>query len=291
MDGAEVAQTTGAIDSAGLRAAAAAENFPVVGRLTRGRVAGPIRAFYGFARGADDVADAVNMAAPAKLAILDAYAAGLEGAVDGAAPAATLRRALAGHDQEARALAEARRLLGAFRQDAAGSTYPDWDALAAYCAMSAEPVGRFLLAVHGEDRRAEAASNPLCAALQVLNHLQDLRDDRDRLGRVYVPADMLAAAGADAAALSAPALSQAARRAVDAALDRCDALLDRAAPLPRLVRSRALAAQAAATLHLARRLSARLRAGDPLAARVRPSRRDFAMAGARGLLAAMRGMR
>ena len=267
--------------------AAAGENFPVVGLLTRGPRARAVRAFYAFARGADDVADDPGARPAAKLARLDAFERGLDGG--GAAQGAVLRAALAGLAQGERALGAARALLGAFRQDARGAAYPDWDALAAYCAMSADPVGRFLLAVHDEDPRLSRVSDPLCTALQVLNHLQDMRADRDRLGRVYLPADLLAAAGADEAQLSAPTLGPGLRRSVDDALDRCDALLARAAPLPRAVRSRALAAQAAATLHLARRLSARLRVGDPLATRVRASRADVAAAGLRGLAAAAAG--
>ena len=267
-------------------AAAAGENFPVVGWLTRGTRARAIRAFYAFARGADDVADDPALPAVEKLRRLDRFEAGLDGV--GAPEAAALSAALAGLPQADRARGAARALLGAFRQDARGARYEDWDALAAYCAMSAVPVGRFLLAVHDEGARAEASADPLCAALQVLNHLQDLRADRDALGRVYLPASMLAAAGARAEALSRPTLSPAARRAVDLALDRCDTLVARAAPLPGQVRSRALRAQAAATVSLARRLSARLRAGDPLVGRVRPTRTDFALAGLHGLHAAAR---
>ena len=67
-------------------------------------------------------------------------------------------------------------------------------------------------------------------------------------------------------------------RAVD-----CDALLREASPLPRLIASRGLRAQAAATLFLAGRLSARLRRGDPLAARIAPGRLDFGRAGLAGM--------
>ena len=264
--------------------AAADENFPVVGRLTFGRRARAIRAFYAFARGADDVADDPAASVADKLRRLDRYEASLRRGPESSA----LVRATSGLAQRRRALDAARALLGAFRQDARGAHYADWAALEAYCAMSAIPVGRFLLAAHDEGDAAEPAADALCTALQVLNHLQDLRADRNRLGRVYLPADMLAAAGSGPRDLSRSALSPGARRVVDAALDRCDALIARAAPLPRSIRSRALRAQAAATLHLARRLAARLRDGDPLARRVRPTRADFAAAGLRGAAAALR---
>ena len=268
--------------------AAAGENFPVVGRLARGPRAAAVRRFYAFARAADDVTDDPTATPAAKLAALDGFGRGLHQA-SGVPEAEALRTALAPLPQGERATREAAALLGAFRQDARGARYPDWAALMAYCAQSAAPVGRFLLAVHDEGREAERFSDPLCAALQVLNHIQDLRADRDRLARIYLPADMLAAAGASAAALGAPRTDPALRRAVDGALDRCDALLGEAAPLGGAIRSRSLRAQAAATWWLGRRLSQRLRRGDPLARRVAPTRIDFARAGLRGVLAAARG--
>lgn len=274
----------GAAVDARVARAAASENFPVVVRLTPRRLKAPIRAFYAFARGADDVADDPRLPSEAKLAALDAYADGLAGR-DGAPQGVALRAALAGHPQEARATAAAATLLDAFRQDARGADYPDWAALRDYCARSADPVGRFLLAVHGEGREAEAASDALCTALQVLNHMQDLRADRDRMGRVYMPAEWLD----DPARLSAPRMDPVARRALDRALDTCDRLLADAAPLPSRIRSPSLRMQAAATLHLARRLRDRLRSGDPLAARIKPTRGDIAGAAVRSLLALRAG--
>ncbi len=250
------------------------ENFPVAGRLLWGAERGRVLAFYAFARAADDVADDPGRSPERKLARLEAFEAALDGR-DGAPEGAALRAALG---SGAPGIGHARTLLGAFRQDARGARYETWADLRAYCAMSADPVGRFLLSLRGEGPGAEAPSDALCTALQVLNHLQDLRADRDRLGRVYLPAAWLAAAGAAPRDLSARALSPGARAAVDRALDACDALLDEAAALPGRIAHRGLRVQAAATHALARGLSARLRAGDPLAARVAPGRADVAAA-------------
>ena len=46
-----------------------------------------------------------------------------------------------------------------------------------YCALSAAPVGRFVLDVHEEDPSMWAASDALCSALQIINHLQDCAED------------------------------------------------------------------------------------------------------------------
>ena len=268
-------------------AAAARENFPVASRLIRADLRPAVVAFYRFARAADDVADDPSLSRDCKLARLDNFEAGLSG---GGAErhAVLLRRAVADHPRREGLIGSARALLGAFRQDARGAAYPDWAALRAYCAMSAEPVGRFLLDLHEEGPEAHPPSDALCSALQVLNHLQDLRADHDGLGRVYLPVDWVEGSGARLGDLSAASLSPALRAAVDLTLDACDGLLRDAAALPGLIRSRGLRAQAAATLFLARRLSARLRRGDPLAGRIHPSAADFAIGGVLGAWCAVR---
>ena len=74
--------------------------------------------------------------------------------------------------------------------------YRDWDDLIDYCRYSAMPVGRFVLDVHGESRDTWPANDALCAALQVINHLQDCAKDYRELNRVYIPEDaLLAGAG------------------------------------------------------------------------------------------------
>ena len=85
----------------------------------------------------------------------------------------------------------------AFRADVTKRRYANWDELMDYCRYSAMPVGRFVLDLHGEDRSIWAYSDPLCSALQVINHLQDCAKDYCELDRVYLPLDILAAHGTD----------------------------------------------------------------------------------------------
>ena len=86
-------------------------------------------------------------------------------------------------------------LLEAFRRDVTKLRYRDWDDLMDYCRYSAMPVGRFVLDVHGESRGIWPANDALCAALQVINHLQDCAKDYRELDRVYIPEDALAESG------------------------------------------------------------------------------------------------
>ena len=75
------------------------------------------------------------------------------------------------------------------------------------------PVGRFVLDVHGESRDLWPANDALCAALQVINHLQDCAKDYRELNRVYIPQDALAAAGIGVEALGAAKRQPGAARA------------------------------------------------------------------------------
>jgi farnesyl-diphosphate farnesyltransferase len=252
------------------------ENFPVGSQLIRKHLRPHIHAFYRFARNADDIADHPDMSGAEKIRRLDVMRDVLLGVRrDGAPSAAGLRASLlrTGITPD-----HATDLLRAFRQDAEKSRYASYDELYEYCRYSAMPVGRYVLDLHGEDRATWVPSDALCAVLQILNHLQDASVDLNNMDRCYLPADLLADHGASIESLrgtsSAPGLT-----AVKLALlDRCDALLRDAGYLPRLVTDRWLRIETAIILRLARKLSARLRRGDPVAARVKLQKPDFAVA-------------
>ena len=156
--------------------------------------------------------------------MLDRMEADLLGAGDGSPEAATLRRALAERSMSPQ---HAQDLLKAFRLDATKLRYRDWDDLMGYCAYSAMPVGRFVLDVHGESRATWPASDATCAALQIINHLQDCAADYRNLDRVYIPLDALAACGLGVEALGAPKASPELRRCLAGLAERTAALLQR----------------------------------------------------------------
>jgi phytoene/squalene synthetase len=141
-----------------------------------------------------------------------------------------------------------------------------------------------VLDLHGEPPATWPASDALCAALQVLNHLQDVQKDLAELDRCYLPADLMDRFGTGLADIPRPAATPGMRRVLDALLDECDALNRAARALPPAVRDRRLRLETGVIVGLAERLAARLRRQDPLAGRVKLSKPD--MAGA--LLSAMR---
>lgn len=256
------------------------ENFPVGSRLIAPRLRPHVMVFYAFARAADDIADSGELTPEEKLRRLDLFEAGLDAGVTGPAKTLRLRDSLA---ETGVSDAHPRALLDAFRQDAVKSRYRDWQDLADYCALSAHPVGRYLLDLHGEMPATHRSSDALTAALQVLNHLQDIRHDYLRMDRIYLPADWMAQHGVVEADLDRAAVTPGLRQVIDRCLDGCDRWIAVAGPLPRLIRNRRLAAEAAVILTLARRLSLRLRAGDPLAGRVALHRIDWGRAAAIGV--------
>jgi 15-cis-phytoene synthase len=71
------------------------------------------------------------------------------------------------------------------------------DDLVVYCRQVAGSIGRLSLAVFGTDRPAVTVplADDLGVALQLTNVLRDVVEDRDQLGRVYLPADDLARFG------------------------------------------------------------------------------------------------
>ena len=240
------------------------ENFPVASWLIAPRHRALILAFYNFVRSADDIADHPSLSAQEKVDWLDRMEADLLGG-GGNTAAVALRDALAERGMSPQ---HAQDLLKAFRLDATKLRYRDWDDLMSYCAYSAMPVGRFVLDVHGESRGTWPASDAICAALQVINHIQDCADDYRNLDRVYIPLDALAAHGLDVAALAAPKASPQLRACLAGLAQRTDALLHQGDALPSLVQDWRLSLELSVIHTLAQRLTRILMQRDPLSERV-----------------------
>jgi hydroxysqualene synthase len=241
------------------------ENFPVASFLIHPRHREPILAFYNFVRTADDIADHAVLGAPEKLALLDRLGSGLTGANDADHVAVRLRRVL-----NARGLSpkHAQDLLTAFRLDVTKLRYRDWDDLMSYCAFSAMPVGRFVCDVHGESRAVWPANDALCAALQVINHLQDCKSDYVDLDRVYIPQDALRASGATVEALGAAHASPALRECLRGLAVRTETLLTESDGFAAAITDWRLSLEVSVINTLAHRLTRILQRRDPLSEKV-----------------------
>jgi hydroxysqualene synthase len=262
------------------------ENFPVASRLIHPRHRPAILAFYEFVRTADDIADHAVLAPPDKLALMDRLEATLLGKGDEEATAVALRSQLAVRQLTPR---HALDLLAAFRMDVTKLRYRDWDDLIGYCSYSAMPVGRFVLDVHGESRAIWPANDALCAALQIINHLQDCGMDYRNLNRVYIPLNVLAAAGTGVESLAGDRASPALRDCIHGLARRTGELLRESRPFSARIRDTRLALEVAVIQRLAERLVVLLRRRDPLCARVHLGTAGVAGFGLLGVVSAAIG--
>jgi squalene synthase HpnC len=257
------------------------ENFPVASWLIHARHRPPILAFYEFVRVADDIADHPSLAAPEKLALLDRLEDGLTGRAEPEPVAARLRAVL---DERGLSPRHAQDLLTAFRMDVTKLRYRDWDDLIHYCSFSAMPVGRFVLDVHGESRSTWPANDALCAALQIINHLQDCGNDYRNLDRVYIPQDALARHGTSVAALAAAKASPELRSCLHDLARRTAALLRQADDFSLQVADLRFALEIAVIHRVAQTLTQLLMRRDPLSERVHLAKPGVAAAGLVGLV-------
>ncbi|AZQ38956.1 squalene synthase HpnC [Streptomyces cyaneochromogenes] len=182
---------------------AAAENFPVAPFFLPRAWRTDLMAVYGFARLVDDIGDGdlapggadarllgVSAAdAEDRLVLLDAFEADLRRAFDGTPRHPLLRRLQPTVRRCSLTPEPFLGLIAANRQDQLVGRYETYDDLLAYCELSANPVGRLVLAVTGTQtperiRRSDA----VCTGLQIVEHLQDVAEDLDR-DRIYLPAE------------------------------------------------------------------------------------------------------
>lgn len=251
--------------------AAKDENFPVGSLLVSRKLRPHVKIYYDYARVIDDIADSESLTAQEKINRLN----GMEVILRDNVPAPDrsdvmtarfLRNSLIETEVPFETATD---LLIAFRQDARKNRYANWEELLDYCRYSANPVGRYLLALHHEGSETHAPSDALCTSLQILNHLQDCKEDLRRLDRCYIPQDMMQAEAVSIEDLSHVKASHGLRRVLDSMLDHVDELNEEARKLPALIGDRRLRLESAVIVKLAHQLTIRLKNEDPIANRVK----------------------
>ncbi|RXH34969.1 hypothetical protein XH99_06120 [Bradyrhizobium nanningense] len=257
------------------------ENFPVASWIIHPRHRALILAYYNFVRTADDIADHATLPSDQKLSYLDLLEAELLGKGDTQAEAVSLRRALAERGMAPR---HALDVLTAFRMDVTKLRYENWDEVIHYCRYSAMPVGRFMLDVHGESTSTWAASDALCAGLQINNHLQDCGKDFRELNRVYLPRDALAAHGASVEQLGLAQSPPAMLACLQELAARNEALLDESRSLSAEIRDFRLGIDVAVIQAYADRIVRLLKVRDPLRERVHLNKFELLVFSLAGML-------
>lgn len=215
-------------DAQALLARAGGENFPVAPFWLPRGLRDDLLAIYGVARWIDHAGDE---AGGDRSALLDAIDADLARAVTGAARHPLVQRLTPALQAGRLRLAPFRRLVEANRRDQVVARYATFDELREYCALSADPVGELVLHAAGAATPERVAlSDRVCTALQILEHCQDVAEDRTR-GRVYLPADELARFGASEADLDTSPAPEALRHVIAFQVSRAQELLGAAVPL------------------------------------------------------------
>jgi squalene synthase HpnC len=175
------------------------------------------------------------------------------------------------------------RLVDANLMDQKVSRYETFQDLLGYCELSANPVGELVLAVFGRhEPHLVELSDRVCTALQLLEHWQDVAEDRRR-GRIYLPRHDMERFGVDETDLDAAHATEPLRQLVAFETDRAEAWLEAGSILvpalsgwARLAVSAYVAGGRAAARCLA------LSGYDPLPGAPKPGRADIARAWLRG---------
>ncbi|MFE9016102.1 squalene synthase HpnC [Streptomyces cyaneofuscatus] len=227
---------------------AADENFPVAPFFLPRAWRDDLMAVYGYARLVDDIgdgdlapggADARHLGLEPeqsgdRLAMLDALETDLHRvfATTGQEPHHPLLRALRPTVRR-RALTPEPflGLIEANRQDQKVRRYATYGELAAYCELSANPVGRLVLALTGTTSPERVRlSDAVCTALQIVEHLQDVAEDLAR-DRIYLPAEDMDRFRVTEADLARPSAGASVRALIAYESERAGELLRDGIPL------------------------------------------------------------
>jgi phytoene synthase len=194
-------------------------------------------ALYAFCRRADDIVDGGEgeRVDPGRAEVaLDAFASDLEGALRGGASDDPVIRALVDTVRRYGIPPDhLRDVLAGVRMDLRPVDVPDVAALELYCGRVASAVGLAALHIWGfRSPEAIPAGHACGLAFQLTNILRDIPEDLDR-GRVYLPAEDLAAAGCSRADLGSPEAVDAHRRLAAIEAKRAEGYYRRARGLDR----------------------------------------------------------
>lgn len=209
------------------------ENFPVASLLFSKKNRDVVISYYKVARISDDVADSCALTTKEKIFKLQEIKKRIMWDEENESIYGKSRALLAGRGISINRLTD---LLLAFHTDVVGRDYGSWDDLIEYCTYSANPVGRFILDLHDESGVLYQESDSLCSALQIINHMQDCREDFQKMGRVYLPKDFIFKKSTENDNIFSTANTKYLDMSVRKLADRNQCLLEASRKLPHLVR-------------------------------------------------------
>ena len=261
------------------------ENFPVASFLMTKKIRSIVRVFYFFARMADDIADHQKLSSNQKKNILLFF----DNAISKSKKTNNkiLDKMIAKFKELPSGKKYSRNLLKAFMMDASNKKYKNWNDLLYYCKFSANPVGRFVIDAVNERKNIEKiyeASDNLCTALQIINHIQDCKKDFKELNRVYIPESFFKKYSLDKKILRKSKSEENFERLKIEIIDNVLTSLRKTKLGLREIQSWRLRKETLIILNIAKRLCNLLKINDPLEKQIKLSRIDFIFCFFKGIM-------
>ena len=238
-----IRSTASIIDQSQSLASRHYENFPVASVFLPRHLRGPIALIYSFARQADDFADEGDLSIEERLGLLDDFREQLDLLQAYIKPKREFFLVLGKMIRSKKLpLSPFYDLLKAFSQDVVKTRYANYDEVLAYCAQSANPIGRLLLHLYGQASPENIKlSDHLCSALQLINFLQDIADDFKKNAdkqRIYLCQDEMARFGVTEQMIADQVVNANWQQLMRFNLDRTSRLLQAGKPLGRILKGR-----------------------------------------------------
>ena len=259
------------------------ENFPVGSWLLSQKIRFKILIFYKFARAADDIADSANLSSNEKIKRLNLFKKAIESNKSNKIKISKVEDLRKICIKNKIKINHALNLLKAFKQDAIKKRYKNWSELIRYCKYSAVPVGRFVIDLHKEKQKAYKYSDPLCIALQILNHLQDCKEDYENLDRVYLPMQFLKKYNVKLSQLKKNVTEKNLRLVFNEILKNTEKLIIEAGKNKKNMKHKHLSLETSFILEIAKKLLQLLKNNDPLKKKVMLKKFDYIYCFAKGL--------
>ena len=265
------------------------ENFPVSSFLISKKNKRHIINLYNFARISDDIADNRKLKKIDKKTILVLFDNILK--IKKNSNFKFINNLIYTLEKKEISMENPRKLLKAFILDTKKIRYKNWSELLDYCDHSASPVGRFVVDLHLKNSLSKliltkiySSTDNLCNCLQILNHLQDLKEDYINLNRVYLPQTFFKKEKITVECLQGNKSTVKLRKIINKCLDKIDKLLLSAEKNLYLISDKRLLMETLVIYFIAKKLSIKLRKEDPLKKKVKLSRIELIFCFFRGIM-------
>lgn len=261
------------------------ENFPI-GLMVSSKLKPMVELYYHAARFADDIADSNVLTKEQKLTRLDDIAKAFLNPETG--NNLTLIRSFGKMFVKERLDASLYMdLLKAFEKDASGLNIQIWEELIDYCRYSAAPVGRFMLAISNENPSTYLSAEHLCVLLQIVDHLSDIKEDLSKLGRVYIPQEIMQKHNVRTSDLGLSYTKPEVKEMLKEIIKRMEKMQDDTLVLPKLIKSFGLRVEVYIILSLTNSMIKKYKKTDILQKAPKLSMIDWSVAIIKGLFKAV----